>query len=333
MILVTGGSGFIGANFIHHWLTRNEEGLLNLDNLSYAANQDNLSEISSDKRYSFVKGSITDLDLVVALLNENEPRAIINFAAESHVDRSIENPDEFVSSNINGTHTLLKAAQSFWEGLNLEKKEKFRYIQISTDEVYGSLNLNDSKSKESDAYFPNSPYSASKASGDHLVRAWHETYDFPAITTNCTNNYGPFQHEEKLIPLMIKNCLEGKELPLYGDGKNIRDWLFVTDHCEALEIVLSNGMIGETYNIGGNNELSNIQVVEKICELLDELKPKGDKKSYKEQIIFIEDRKGHDFRYGLDISKITNTLGWEPKESFGSGLRKTVEWYVNKLKS
>ena len=333
MILVTGGSGFIGANFIHHWLTRNEEGLLNLDNLSYAANQDNLSEISSDKRYSFVKGSITDLDLVAALLNENEPRAIINFAAESHVDRSIENPDEFVSSNINGTHTLLKAAQSFWEGLNLEKKEKFRYIQISTDEVYGSLNLNDSKSKESDAYFPNSPYSASKASGDHLVRAWHETYDFPAITTNCTNNYGPFQHEEKLIPLMIKNCLEGKELPLYGDGKNIRDWLFVTDHCEALEIVLSNGMIGETYNIGGNNELSNIQVVEKICELLDELKPKGDKKSYKEQIIFIEDRKGHDFRYGLDISKITNTLGWEPKESFGSGLRKTVEWYVNKLKS
>ncbi len=333
MILVTGGSGFIGANFIHHWLTRNEEGLLNLDNLSYAANQDNLSEISSDKRYSFVKGSITDLDLVAALLNENEPRAIINFAAESHVDRSIENPDEFVSSNINGTHTLLKAAQSFWEGLNLEKKEKFRYIQISTDEVYGSLNLNDSKSKESDAYFPNSPYSASKASGDHFVRAWHETYDFPAITTNCTNNYGPFQHEEKLIPLMIKNCLEGKELPLYGDGKNIRDWLFVTDHCEALEIVLSNGMIGETYNIGGNNELSNIQVVEKICELLDELKPKGDKKSYKEQIIFIEDRKGHDFRYGLDISKITNTLGWEPKESFGSGLRKTVEWYVNKLKS
>ena len=333
MILVTGGSGFIGANFIHHWLTRNEEGLLNLDNLSYAANQDNLSEISSDKRYSFVKGSITDLDLVAALLNENEPRAIINFAAESHVDRSIENPDEFVSSNINGTHTLLKAAQSFWEGLNQEKKEKFRYIQISTDEVYGSLNLNDSKSKESDAYFPNSPYSASKASGDHLVRAWHETYDFPAITTNCTNNYGPFQHEEKLIPLMIKNCLEGKELPLYGDGKNIRDWLFVTDHCEALEIVLSNGMIGETYNIGGNNELSNIQVVEKICELLDELKPKGDKKSYKEQIIFIEDRKGHDFRYGLDISKITNTLGWEPKESFGSGLRKTVEWYVNKLKS
>ena len=333
MILVTGGSGFIGANFIHRWLTRNEEGLLNLDNLSYAANQDNLSEISSDKRYSFVKGSITDLDLVVALLNENEPRAIINFAAESHVDRSIENPDEFVSSNINGTHTLLKAAQSFWEGLNQEKKEKFRYIQISTDEVYGSLNLNDSKSKESDAYFPNSPYSASKASGDHLVRAWCETYQFPAITTNCTNNYGPFQHEEKLIPLMIKNCLEGKELPLYGDGKNIRDWLFVTDHCEALEIVLSNGMIGETYNIGGNNELSNIQVVEKICELLDELKPKGGKKSYKEQIIFIEDRKGHDFRYGLDISKITNTLGWEPKESFGSGLRKTVEWYVNKLKS
>ena len=333
MILVTGGSGFIGANFIHHWLTNNEEELLNLDNLSYAANQDNLSEISSDKRYSFVQGSITELDLVVALLNENEPRALINFAAESHVDRSIENPDKFVSSNINGTHTLLKAAHSFWEGLNQEKKEKFRYIQISTDEVYGSLNLNAPKSIEADAYLPNSPYSASKASGDHLVRAWHETYQFPAITTNCTNNYGPFQHEEKLIPLMIKNCLEGKELPLYGDGKNIRDWLFVKDHCEALELVLSQGIIGETYNIGGNNELSNIQVVEKICELLDELKPKEDKKSYREQITFVEDRKGHDFRYGLDISKITNALGWTPTENFDSGLRKTVEWYLNKLKS
>ena len=333
MILVTGGSGFIGANFIHHWLTNNEEELLNLDNLSYAANQDNLSEISSDKRYCFVQGSITELDLVVALLNENEPRALINFAAESHVDRSIENPDKFVSSNINGTHTLLKAALSFWEGLNQEKKEKFRYIQISTDEVYGSLNLNDPKSIEADAYLPNSPYAASKASGDHLVRAWHETYQFPAITTNCTNNYGPFQHEEKLIPLMIKNCLEGKELPLYGDGKNIRDWLFVKDHCEALELVLSQGIIGETYNIGGNNELSNIQVVEKICELLDELKPKEDKKSYREQITFVEDRKGHDFRYGLDISKITNALGWTPTENFDSGLRKTVEWYLNKLKS
>lgn len=333
MILVTGGSGFIGANFIHHWLTNNEEELLNLDNLSYAANQDNLSEISSDKRYCFVQGSITELDLVVALLNENEPRALINFAAESHVDRSIENPDKFVSSNINGTHTLLKAALSFWEGLNQEKKEKFRYIQISTDEVYGSLNLNAPKSIEADAYLPNSPYSASKASGDHLVRAWHETYQFPAITTNCTNNYGPFQHEEKLIPLMIKNCLEGKELPLYGDGKNIRDWLFVKDHCEALELVLSQGIIGETYNIGGNNELSNIQVVEKICELLDELKPKEDKKSYREQITFVEDRKGHDFRYGLDISKITNALGWTPTENFDSGLRKTVEWYLNKLKS
>ena len=255
------------------------------------------------------------------------------FAAESHVDRSIENPDKFVSSNINGTHTLLKAAHRFWEGLNQEKKEKFRYIQISTDEVYGSLNLNDPKSIEADAYLPNSHYSASKASGDHLVRAWHETYQFPAITTNCTNNYGPFQHEEKLIPLMIKNCLEGKELPLYGDGKNIRDWLFVKDHCEALELVLSQGIIGETYNIGGNNELSNIQVVEKICELLDELKPKEDKKSYREQITFVEDRKGHDFRYGLDISKITNALGWTPKENYDSGLRKTVEWYLNKLKS
>ena len=331
MILVTGGCGFIGANFIIKCLQTNDLPIVNLDNLTYAANQKNLDSIRDNKNYFFEKGSIEDFSLVSSLLKKYQPQAVINFAAESHVDKSIADSNEFISTNIIGTHILLKASFDFFNKLEESKKDNFKYIQISTDEVYGSLLDSDPQSSEDSAYFPNSPYSASKASGDHLVRAWHETYGLPTITTNCTNNYGPFQHKEKLIPLLIHNCLENKKLPIYGDGSNIRDWLFVEDHCDALTVVLEKGINGETYNIGGKNEIKNIEVVKKVCDLMDELSPKKDGDSYHELITFVDDRLGHDYRYGLNISKIEKELNWSPKENFESGLKKTVEWYLNIL--
>ena len=331
MILVTGGCGFIGANFIIKWLQKNDLPIVNLDNLTYAANQKNLDSIRDNKNYFFEKGSIEDFSLVSSLLQKYQPQTVINFAAESHVDRSIADSNEFISTNIIGTHILLKASFDFFNKLEQSKKDNFKYIQISTDEVYGSLLDSDPQSSEDSAYFPNSPYSASKASGDHLVRAWHETYGLPTITTNCTNNYGPFQHKEKLIPLLIHNCLENKQLPIYGDGLNIRDWLFVEDHCDALTVVLEKGINGETYNIGGKNEIKNIEVVKKVCDLMDELRPKKEGNSYHELITFVDDRLGHDYRYGLNISKIEKELNWTPKENFESGLKKTVEWYLNIL--
>ena len=332
MILVTGGSGFIGANFILNWFSENEEPLVNLDKLTYASNQDNLKHLNNSKNYFFEKGLIEDLSLVTALLEKYQPRAVINFAAESHVDRSISDSDDFIQTNILGTHTLLKASLKYFETLNGSEKDNFRYIQISTDEVYGSLKDKDPQSLEDSPYFPNSPYSASKASGDHLARAWHETFGLPVITTNCTNNYGPFQHEEKLIPLMISHSLKGKKLPIYGDGSNVRDWLYVKDHCDALSLVLKKGRTGETYNIGGKNEIKNIEVVTQICNLLDDVYPKKNGDSYSDQITFVADRLGHDYRYGLNISKIENELGWSPKENFDSGINKTVEWYLKKIK-
>ena len=332
MILVTGGSGFIGANFILNWLSKNEEPLVNLDKLTYASNQDNLKNLKNSKNYFFEKGSIEDLSLVTALLEKYQPRAVINFAAESHVDRSISDSDDFIQTNILGTHTLLKASLKYFETLKGSEKDNFRYIQISTDEVYGSLKDKDPQSLEDSPYFPNSPYSASKASGDHLARAWHETFGLPVITTNCTNNYGPFQHEEKLMPLMISHSLKGKKLPIYGDGSNVRDWLYVKDHCDALSLVLKEGRTGETYNIGGKNEIKNIEVVTQICNLLDDIYPKKNGGSYSDQITFVEDRLGHDYRYGLNISKIEKEIGWTPKENFSSGINKTVEWYLKKIK-
>ena len=301
MILVTGGSGFIGANFILNWFSENEEPLVNLDKLTYASNQDNIKHLKNSENYFFEKGSIEDFSLVIALLEKYQPRAVINFAAESHVDRSISDSDDFIQTNILGTHTLLKASLKYFETLKGSEKDNFRYIQISTDEVYGSLKDKDPQSLEDSPYFPNSPYSASKASGDHLARAWHETFGLPVITTNCTNNYGPFQHEEKLIPLMISHSLKGKELPIYGDGSNVRDWLYVKDHCDALSLVLKKGRTGETYNIGGKNEIKNIEVVTQICNLLDDVYPKKNGGSYSDQITFVEDRLGHDYRYGLNI--------------------------------
>ena len=332
MILVTGGSGFIGANFILNWFSENEEPLVNLDKLTYASNQDNLKHFKNSKNYFFEKGSIEDFSLVTALLEKYQPRAVINFAAESHVDRSISDSDDFIQTNILGTHTLLKASLKYFETLKGSEKDNFRYIQISTDEVYGSLKDKDPQSLEDSPYFPNSPYSASKASGDHLARAWHETFGLPVITTNCTNNYGPFQHEEKLIPLMISHSLKGKKLPIYGDGSNVRDWLYVKDHCDALSLVLKKGRTGETYNIGGKNEIKNIEVVTQICNLLDDVYPKKNGGSYSDQITFVEDRLGHDYRYGLNISKIEKEIGWTPKENFDSGINKTVEWYLRKIK-
>lgn len=332
MILVTGGSGFIGANFILNWLSENEEPLVNLDKLTYASNQDNIKHLKNSENYFFEKGSIEDFSLVIALLEKYQPRAVINFAAESHVDRSISDSDDFIQTNILGTHTLLKASLKYFESLKGSEKDNFRYIQISTDEVYGSLKDKDPQSLEDSPYFPNSPYSASKASGDHLARAWHETFGLPVITTNCTNNYGPFQHEEKLIPLMISHSLKGKKLPIYGDGSNVRDWLYVKDHCDALSLVLKKGRTGETYNIGGKNEIKNIEVVTQICNLLDDIYPKKNGGSYSDQITFVEDRLGHDYRYGLNISKIENEIGWSPKENFDSGIIKTVEWYLKKIK-
>ena len=330
MIIVTGGAGFIGSNFILSWLERFDEKIMNIDNLSYAADLNNLKDIENNSNYSFKKLNIQNQDEITTLFLETKPRAILNFAAESHVDRSIEDPENFINSNIIGTYSLLRASLQYWNSLDEREKENFRFFHISTDEVFGSLNINDKKSTEESPYKPNSPYSASKAASDHLVRAWHHTFELPTLISNCTNNYGPHQHREKLIPLIITNALENKNLPIYGDGKNIRDWLYVEDHCEAIIKILVNGKPGETYNIGGSCEKNNLEVVSEICKILDSIKPKQDGSSYEEQIEFVKDRPGHDFRYSLDTSKIEKDFNWKPKESFTSGLEKTIQWYLNK---
>ena len=330
MIIVTGGAGFIGSNFILRWLEKFDEDILNIDNLSYAADLNNLKDIEHNLNYSFKKLNIQNQDEITTLILESKPRAILNFAAESHVDRSIEGPENFINSNIVGTYSLLEASLQYWNSLGEKEKDNFRFFHISTDEVFGSLNMSDEKSTEESPYRPNSPYSASKAASDHLVRAWHHTFELPTLISNCTNNYGPHQHQEKLIPLIITNALENKNLPIYGDGKNIRDWLYVEDHCEAIIKILEKGKPGETYNIGGSCEKNNIEVVSEICKILDSIKPKQDGSSYKEQIEFVKDRPGHDFRYSLDTSKIKKDFNWKPKESFSSGLEKTVQWYLDK---
>jgi dTDP-glucose 4,6-dehydratase len=330
MILVTGGAGFIGGNFILDWLKEpNAEGIINLDKLTYAGNLATLDSLKDDPRHIFIHGDIGNKELVSKLLKEYQPRAIVNFAAESHVDRSIHGPTEFVQTNIMGTFNLLECARAYWSELDKTKKTAFRFHHVSTDEVYGSLSESDPAFTETSPYEPNSPYSASKAASDHLVRAWFHTYDFPVVTTNCSNNYGPYHFPEKLIPLVILNALNSKPLPIYGDGRQIRDWLYVGDHCSALREVLANGKQGETYNIGGWNEKANIDVVKTICCILDELKPRVNGKSYEEQIIFVTDRPGHDRRYAIDASKIKRELGWNPKETFDSGIKKTVRWYLN----
>ena len=331
MILVTGGVGFIGSNFVLNWLSTQNEGLINLDSLSYAADLNNLESISENKEYFFIKGSIEDQNLIEKNLEKYTPRAVINFAAETHVDRSIEDPEIFIKTNILGTFHLLNASLKFWKKISLDDQKKFKFLHISTDEVFGSLSLEDEKSNELSPYKPNSPYSASKAASDHLVRAWGETYKLPVITTNCTNNYGPHQFPEKLIPLLIHNCLNNKKLPIYGKGENVRDWLYVEDHCEAIKEVLVKGSIGESYNIGGNNEKTNIEIVKTVCSTLDEIKPRKNNSSYKELITFVEDRPGHDFRYSLDISKIKKELNWQPQETFESGIRKTILWYLENM--
>ena len=330
MIVVTGGAGFIGSNFILKWLENSKENILNIDNLSYAANLRNLEVIESDPRYSFIKTDIQNQNEITEIIKELKPRAILNFAAESHVDRSIEGPESFINTNILGTYSLLEASLNYWNELDESDKKIFRFFHISTDEVFGSLNLNEKKSTENSSYKPNSPYSASKAASDHLVRAWHHTFKLPTLVSNCTNNYGPHQHEEKLIPLVITKALKNENLPIYGDGKNIRDWLYVEDHCEAIMKILESGKPGETYNIGGNCEKSNLEVVNEICKILDFKNAKQNGSSYSEQIKFVKDRPGHDFRYSLDIAKIENNLNWKPKESFASGLAKTVQWYLDR---
>ena len=330
MIMVTGGAGFIGANFVLRWLmSPNAEGIVNLDKLTYAGNLANLETLEKDARHTFVHGDIGDKLLVAQLLEEYRPRAIVNFAAESHVDRSIYGPADFIQTNIVGTFNLLECTREYWGNLLGDEKRQFRFHHVSTDEVYGSLSASDHAFRETNPYEPNSPYSASKAASDHLVRAWFHTYGMPVVTTNCSNNYGPYHFPEKLIPLVILNALDGKPLPVYGDGQQIRDWLYVGDHCSAIREVLANGRLGETYNIGGWNEKANLEVVNTICKILDELKPRADKKSYTEQITFVKDRPGHDRRYAIDASKIEKELGWRPAETFDTGIRKTVEWYLD----
>jgi dTDP-glucose 4,6-dehydratase len=328
-ILVTGGAGFIGANFVHDWLAQSDETIVNLDKLTYAGNLETLSMLAGDPRHVFVHGDICDRALVGRLLAQHRPRAIIHFAAESHVDRSIHGPAEFIRTNVEGTFNLLESARAYWTASQGEIKTRFRFHHISTDEVYGSLGPADPPFTETHPFQPNSPYSASKAAADHLVRAWHHTYGLPTVTTNCSNNYGPYHFPEKLIPLMIVNALAGKPLPVYGDGKQVRDWLFVKDHCNAIRRVLEHGRLGETYNIGGWNEKTNIDIVQMICALLDDLRPRADGKSYCEQITFVTDRPGHDRRYAIDARKIERELGWKPAETFETGLRKTVRWYLD----
>ena len=329
MILVTGGAGFIGANFVLDWLARNDEPVLNLDKLTYAGNLENLASLQGDARHVFVQGDIGDGALLAQLLARHQPRAVVNFAAESHVDRSIHGPQAFVETNILGTFGLLEAVRAYWGALAAQAKSAFRFLQVSTDEVYGSLGKDEPAFSERHRYEPNSPYSASKAASDHLVRAYHHTYGLPVLTTNCSNNYGPFHFPEKLIPLMIVNALAGKTLPVYGDGMQVRDWLYVKDHCAAIRRVLEAGRAGEVYNIGGWNEKPNIEIVRTVCALLDELSPRADGQRYDQQIGYVTDRPGHDRRYAIDASKIERELGWRPAETFESGIRKTVQWYLD----
>ncbi|MFO0697648.1 MAG: dTDP-glucose 4,6-dehydratase [Nitrospira sp.] len=327
-ILVTGGAGFIGANFVLDWLAQHDEPVINLDKLTYAGNLESLVSLEQDVRHIFVRGDIGDAALVGKLLMEHRPRAIINFAAESHVDRSIHGPSEFIQTNVVGTFHLLESVRTYWDGLDEEAKGCFRFLHVSTDEVYGSLTNDAPPFSEVNRYEPNSPYSASKAASDHLVRAYHHTYGLPVLTTNCSNNYGPYQFPEKLIPLCIVNALGGKPLPIYGDGLQVRDWLYVKDHCRAIRLVLQGGLVGETYNIGGWSEQANLDVVQTLCGILDELQPRGDGRSYASQIAFIKDRPGHDRRYAMDARKLEQELGWKPLETFETGLRKTITWYL-----
>ena len=325
---VTGGCGFIGANFIQYLLNKTKpNSVVNLDKLTYAGNQKNLADFEQDPRYIFVHGDICDAELVSKLFTEYQPNYIVNFAAESHVDRSIDGPAEFIQTNIVGTSVLLQEALKYYSTLKGKESERFRFHHVSTDEVFGSLSESGFFTEET-PYDPSSPYSASKASSDHLIRAWHRTFYLPVLISNCSNNYGPYQFPEKLIPLMILNCLEEKPLPVYGTGENIRDWLYVEDHCDAIYTILQKGTIGETYNVGGNNEIKNIQIVEVICDILNDIHPAGSGKSYYELINFVKDRPGHDFRYAIDASKLKKEIGWEPKESFNTGIQKTIEWYL-----
>ncbi|MBU0592649.1 MAG: dTDP-glucose 4,6-dehydratase [Gammaproteobacteria bacterium] len=332
MILVTGGAGFIGSNFIIDWIASEQTPVINLDKLTYAGNLNNLTALQGDARHVFVQGDICDGALVGRLLREHKPRAIVHFAAESHVDRSIHGPAEFIQTNINGTFSLLEETRAYWQGLPGAEKEAFRFLHVSTDEVYGSLGPDDAPFSETTPYAPNSPYSASKAASDHLVRAYHHTYGLPVLTTNCSNNYGAYQFPEKLIPLIILNALNGKPLPIYGDGLNVRDWLYVGDHCTAIQEVLAKGRLGETYNIGGWNEKTNLDVVHTVCSILDELQPAANGNPYASLITYVKDRPGHDRRYAIDARKIEHELGWKPAETFETGMRKTVRWYLDHAK-
>ncbi len=329
IILVTGCAGFIGSNFVHTWLSCSDETVVNLDKLTYAGNLANLDALKGDPRHIFVKGDIGDRALVSKLLAEHKPRAVLNFAAESHVDRSIHGPGDFIETNVVGTFNLLESVRAYWQDLPSPDKEAFRFLHVSTDEVYGTLLPTDPPFAETKNYEPNSPYSASKAASDHLVRAWHHTYGLPVLTTNCSNNYGPYHFPEKLIPLVLLNAMAGKPLPIYGDGQQVRDWLYVEDHCRAIARVLEAGKVGETYNIGGWNEKPNLEVVNTLCAVLDELKPRADGKRYAEQITYVKDRPGHDRRYAIDARKIERDLGWKPQETFETGIRKTVQWYLS----
>ena len=329
MIIVTGGAGFIGSNFVLDWLCRSDDPVINLDKLTYAGNLENLASLQGNTRHTFVHGDIGDANLVSSLLNVHKPRAVINLAAESHVDRSIHGPDEFIQTNIVGTFRLLESVRTYWKGLGGAAKNNFRFLHVSTDEVYGSLEKDTPAFKETNRYEPNSPYAASKAASDHLVRAYHHTYGLPVLTTNCSNNYGSYHFPEKLIPLMIVNALAGKPLPVYGDGQQVRDWLYVKDHCSAIRRVLEVGRVGEVYNIGGCNEKPNIEIVHIVCALLDELHPRADGRPYREQIAYVADRPGHDRRYAIDVTKLERELGWKPTETFETGIRKTVQWYLD----
>ena len=327
-ILVTGCAGFIGSNFVHTWLSSTDEAVVNLDKLTYAGNLANLDTLKGDIRHVFVQGDIGDAELINRLLKEHQPRAVLNFAAESHVDRSIHGPGDFIETNIVGSFRLLESVRGYWQALSADAQSQFRFLHVSTDEVYGSLTPQDPAFTEQHQYEPNSPYSASKAASDHLVRAWHHTYGLPVLTTNCSNNYGPLHFPEKLIPLMIVNALAGKPLPVYGDGMQVRDWLYVKDHCSAIRRVLEGGRLGETYNVGGWNEKPNIEIVKTVCALLDELRPRADGQSYATQITYVKDRPGHDRRYAIDARKLEKELGWKPAETFETGIRKTVAWYL-----
>jgi dTDP-glucose 4,6-dehydratase len=329
MIFVTGGAGFIGSNFVLDWLSVTDESVLNLDKLTYAGNLENLTTLNGNERHIFVQGDLGDITLIAELLARYQPRAVLNFAAESHVDRSIHGPEDFIQTNVVGTFRLLEAVRAYWGGLQQLAKAEFRFLHVSTDEVYGSLSKDEPAFTETHRYEPNSPYSASKAASDHLVRAWHHTYGLPVLTTNCSNNYGPYHFPEKLIPLMIVNALAGKPLPVYGDGMHVRDWLYVKDHCSAIRRVLDAGRVGEVYNVGGWNEKPNIDIVHTVCALLDELRPRADGQTYRGQITYVTDRPGHDRRYAIDAHKLERELGWTPAETFETGIRKTVQWYLD----